>query len=183
MHILAMLLQKTFEGLGRARGPSACRCLLQSRWQPTCTCLFPRGGARDVGPLVCPPACAYLSACQPASCPPPPPAHCALPCQVPRPFTSACASGWPACAQLLSRAARQVRCAFCAASLPFRIFMPSRPPLQPALPCHRYFSSVACPCACCCTTWQARSACLPSARLHRLWSFRGSACSMLATSH
>ena len=90
-----------------------------------------RGGARDVGPLVCPPACACLFL--------PPASQFLAP---PRPLcpaltgtstlTSACASEWPACAQLFCRAARQDRSAFVRRQLAFRILMSGRPPLQPA---------------------------------------------------
>ena len=142
------------------------------------------GGARDVGPLVCPPACAYLSACQPASCPPRP--RPTVPCPdryIDFSIPPAPQDGPPVPSSCLTPPAR-FALPFLRRPPAFRIFMPNRPPFQPAclalsqVPCLRRR-----PCASSCTTWQARSACLPSARLHRLWSSGGSACSMPATSH
>ena len=140
---------------------------------------FLGGGARDVGPLVCPPACAYLSACQPASCPPRP--RPTLPCPdryIDFSLPPAPQDGPPVPSSCLTPPTR-FALPFLRRPPAFRIFMPNRPPFQPAclalsqVPCLRRR-----PCASSCTTWQARSACLPSARLHRLWSFRGSVCSM-----
>ena len=106
---------------------------------------FLGGGARDVGPLVCPPACAYLSACQSASCPPPR-LRPTLPCPdryIDFSIPPAPQDGPPVPSSCLTPPAR-FALPSCAARLPVAFScLTARLSSPHALPCHRYLASAA----------------------------------------
>ena len=75
----------------------------------------------------------FLAACQPVSCPHPAPLCPAL--TGTSTLTSACASEWPACAQLFCRAARQDRSAFVRRQLAFSHLDVGPPASSARMPC------------------------------------------------
>ena len=111
----------------------------------------------------------FLAACQPFSCPPPPPPPVPCPDRYLDFNFRLRLRMARLCPALLSSRPPGSQCLFAPPAGLSHLDVGSPASFSPhALPCHRYFSFAASPCASCCTTWQARSACLPFARRHRL---------------